>query len=108
MRPSDPTQNPGFAAFLRQTAQLIEANWHARGITMPPGVIEVFGRVALEHVATHPPSPNTFLDFSVTRLVTIVRQIENELPGGHTNPAFKDLLADRIRAAITEQGGGKA
>jgi len=105
MLPPDPNQDSGFAAFLRYAAENIEASCRAHGLTMTPGVSELFCRVAFEHLGKNPHPPKTFYDFSMSRLVTIVQELESELPGGHTNAGFTDMLAGRIRDAMAQRGG---
>jgi hypothetical protein len=101
MQPPDPDQDPAFAAFLHQVADRMEATWRAQGVVVPAGVCEQFWRVAFDYLREHPLSkPNTFYDFSGSRLMTIVQQLERELSGGHVDPAFTAMFARRLRDAM--------
>jgi hypothetical protein len=106
MLPPAPNQDSGFAAFLRYAAENIEASWRAHGLTMPLGVSELLCRVAFEHLGNNPHPLKTSWDSSMSRLVTIVQELESELPGGRTNAGFTDMLAGRIRDAMAQRGGG--
>ncbi len=103
MRPPDPNQDPAFAAFVRHAAERMEASWRAQGVPIPPGVGEQFCRVAFEYMRDHPSSqPNSFYNFSGSRLLRIVQDVQHELPGGDTNATFSETLARRLRAAIEQ------
>ena len=95
-----PVQDPAFDAFVRHAAESMEARWSAQGISVPTAVSELFCRIALDHVRQHPGAPNTFYDFSATRLLSIIRDLEAELPGGQANAAFAETFAGRIRAVL--------
>jgi hypothetical protein len=98
MRPPDPNQNPAFAAFLRRSAERLEAIWRTQGVPIPAGVAEQFWRVLFDYMGDHPtPEPNSFYDFSGTRLLEIVQEVQHELPGGDTNAAFAETFARRVR-----------
>ena len=100
MPPTGPNHDPEFEAFVRHAAERLEANWRANGISMPPGISELFCRIGLEHVRQHPGPPNSFYTFPGSRLLAIVRELEVELPGGRTHPAFAEMFAGKIRAVL--------
>jgi hypothetical protein len=66
---------------------------------MPAGVADVLGRVTWEYLRerTPPPDDGTFFHYPGSRLVTLVGQLESELPGGHDNPAFLGAFGERLR-----------
>src|SRR5436309_278581 len=104
MRPLDPN-DPEIAAFLRAASRRIAAMMRAQGADVPPAALEQFARVGAEHLAAHP-RDNTFYNVASSRLVRIVREVENELPGGQTNPRFSEMLANRFREALKPQSEG--
>jgi hypothetical protein len=107
MPPPDPSSDPAFAALLRGAAERLEASLRAQGVTIPPAVFEQFWKVAIGYLRDHPLSkPNTFYNFSGSRLVAIVRDLEHELPNGYDNPAFNDIFERRLRDVMEERGSG--
>ena len=103
MRPPDPKQDPAFAAFVRHAAERMEASWRAQGVSIPPGVGEQFCRAAFEYMRDHPSSqPNSFYNFSGSRLLKIVQEVQHDLPGGVANAAFFETLSRKLRDAMEQ------
>jgi len=105
MRPSlipDPDQDPRFGEVLRFVGDSLDATLRAERISLPPGVGEHVARAAFEDMRAHPPKPGTFYDLSGTALLTLVKEVEKELPGGHTNPDFARVLGPRLRDLLSQ------
>jgi hypothetical protein len=80
----------------------LDAAFGEARIPLPQGVGEQVSRAAFEYMRTNPIKSGSFYDISSSDLLALVRKVEKELPGGHTNPDFASLLGQRLRDFLSQ------
>src|SRR6266536_1307757 len=102
-----PSDDPVWVQFMHQGARTIERGWREHGLTLPPGVASVLGRVTWEYLRrrTPPLKDGEFFHYPASRLTTLVHQVESELPGGPDNPAFLNAFGERLREDLERYEG---
>ncbi len=96
---------PEFAeARFRTSGSELEAALRAAGTPLPPDVTGAqLLRAVLEETLRHlitvrPADPGQHKHFGLSPIVGLVRDLQAELPGGGSNPAFASELLLRVRA----------
>jgi len=82
----------------RRSARRIASFWRDKGVAMPQGSAERFGRVVAEFLASRKdPLSDGLFELSMGRLSEIVDAAEKAVPRGKDDPAFLDVFAAKLR-----------
>ena len=90
-------KHPAVEEFIRLTGADLEEAYRAKGETLPPGVTgEQLVRGFMESTSQGREALEARHKLWGPHVNAIIRQVESELPGGRSNPAFQRTMADRI------------
>ncbi len=101
------TLDPRLEPFIRKTGVELEAALRNAGATLPQGITgEMLARAILEDAEKEALSSQG--KARARRMGEIVREVQNELPGGHKHPDFHNRLQARLKGIFEPPASGPA